>query len=65
MRQLKLPMQEPPAPTMWPPDSSWIKREPGPYGVGPIVDLPRDRLGDLKRADRPTAYEKIVLGPKP
>ena len=41
-----------PPPIMRPEGTYGRRLEPGPYGVGPIVDIERERLGNFKLMDR-------------
>ena len=53
-RRVKLPSwQFNPEPIMRPADSYPLKsREPGPYGVGPVIDIPRESLSSLRHMER-------------
>lgn len=40
-------------PIRWPEGAYHLpSREPGPYGVGPVIELPREYLGALRHMDR-------------
>ena len=62
-RRVKLPSwQFNPEPIMRPADSYLLKsREPGPYGVGPIVDIPRESLSSLRHLDRFSSDEMALV----
>lgn len=72
MKQESLPFDMPPsvnqprglilsAQIRWPADTYRLRSlTPGPYGVGPIVDIPRESLGSILRIDWLAKGETIV-----
>jgi len=72
MRQEPLPFDMPPRvnqprrlissdPIRWPADTYRLKSyTPGPYGIGPIIDLPRESLALIRHGDRLSEEETIV-----